>query len=83
MKRRKVRGTGESCKAEVDWEVFLQSDATVDALIDFIEERTNCFEMRKACRPVDCKQQCDRIRTLGNYTCRKKARSFLRQHYTW
>ncbi len=83
MKRRKPRGTGEDCKTEVQWDVFLQSDAAVDALIDFIEERSNSLELKKACPSPECKRECDRIRTLGNYGSRKKGRTFLRQHYTW
>ncbi len=74
---------GPRCNVAINWDVFLHSRATVDALIDFIEERKNNRELWAACRPEKCRREIDRMRVLGNSESRKRARRFLSQHYTW
>lgn len=68
---------------EIDWEVFLDDPSSVDALIDFIEGNTNNRELLSACRDKTCKPEIDRMRRLGNYESRDRARKFLSQYYTW
>lgn len=74
---------GADRNVEVDWEVFLHSGATVDALIDFIEGRKNNRELSTACRNAKCRKEVDRMRVLGNFESRRQARDFLSQYYTW
>ncbi len=68
---------------DVDWEVFLTSDKSVDALIHFIEGQTNNQQLRAACPSEVCRREVDRMRRLGNYESRERARKFLSQHYSW
>ncbi len=68
---------------EIDWEVFLQNDKTVDALIHFIEGESNNQELRAACNSHDCRCEVDRMRRLGNFESRDRARKFLCQYYSW
>lgn len=68
---------------KINWDVFLQSGSIVDALIEFIEGRTNNRELRAACRSEKCESEIDRMRVLGNHESRQQARQFLSQHYTW
>jgi len=70
-------------KVEVDWEVFLENDKLVDALIQFIEGESNNQQLRAACRTEECRTEVDRMRRLGNYESRERARKFLSQHYSW
>ena len=74
---------GPDVNVTIDWEVFLESGAMVDALIDFIEERSNHAKFLAACRSKACKREACRMRVLGNYKSREQARQFLRKHYTW
>lgn len=74
---------GADRNVAVDWEVFLENDATVDALIEFIEGFKNNRELSAACRNAKCRQEVDRMRVLGNYESRNRARQFLSQYYTW
>lgn len=68
---------------EIDWEVFLQNDRTVDALIYFIEGESNNQQLRAACTSEDCRQEVDRMRRLGNFESRERAKKFLGQYYSW
>ncbi len=68
---------------DVDWDVFLTSDKSVDALIQFIEGQTNNQQLRAACASEVCRREVDRMRRLGNYESRERARKFLSQHYSW
>ena len=68
---------------EVDWDVFLKSGQTVDSLIQFIEGESNNQQLRAACDSEDCRREVDRMRRLGNYESRERARKFLSQHYSW
>jgi len=68
---------------EVDWSVFLESDRTVDALIEFIEGERNNHELRDACSSEECMREIDRMRRLGNHASRDRARAFLSQYYSW
>ena len=67
----------------IDWELFLQSGRTVDALIDFIEGHKDNQKLRAACRSEACRRELDRMRVLGNYKSRQQAERFLRRYYTW
>lgn len=68
---------------EIEWEVFLADEKTVDALIHFIEGESNNQELRSACGSEACRREVDRMRRLGNYASRERAKKFLSQHYTW
>lgn len=68
---------------DVDWEVFLKNDKSVDALIQFIEGETNNQQLRAGCGSEDCRREVDRMRRLGNYESRERARKFLTQYYSW
>ena len=68
---------------EIDWEVFLQNDKTVDALIHFIEGESNNQQLRTACNSDQCRCEVDRMRRLGNFESRDRARKFLSQYYSW
>ncbi len=70
-------------RVEIQWEVFLENRKTVDALIQFIEGQSNNQQLRTACPSAGCQQAVDRMRRLGNYESRERARRFLREHYTW
>jgi hypothetical protein len=74
---------GADRNVQVDWDVFLQNDAAVDALIEFIEGRKNNRQLSAACRNAACRQEVDRMRVLGNFESRRQAEKFLRQYYTW
>lgn len=80
---RKVKNAYCNPKVVVDWEVFLEKERTVDALIQFIEGHSNNQQLRKACHSEACRREVDRMRRLGNYESRERARKFLSQHYTW
>jgi len=68
---------------EIDWEVFLRNDKTVDALIHFIEGESNNQQLRANCDSDVCRQEVDRMRRLGNFESRERARKFLSQYYSW
>lgn len=68
---------------EVDWDVFLTNDKSVDALIQFIEGEWNNQQLRAGCGSEDCRHEVDRMRRLGNYESRERARRFLSQYYSW
>lgn len=80
---RKVKNAYCNPKVDVDWEVFLTSQRAVNALIRFIEGESNNQQLRKACTSEACRREVDRMRCLGNYESRERARKFLSQHYTW
>lgn len=79
----KVKNAYCNPKVDVDWEVFLVNQRTVNALIQFIEGESNNQQLRKACSSEACRREVDRMRRLGNYESRERARKFLRQYYTW
>ncbi len=74
---------GSEINTVVDWDVFLEDDAAIDGLIDFIEERANNRELWAACGTAACKTEVDRMRALGNWKSRSQARKFLSQYYSW
>ena len=83
MAKKKKRKPRRKPDVEITWDVFLESAASVDALIEFIEENTNNRELWSACRSKTCRSEIDRMRCLGNFESRSRARRFLRQYYTW
>lgn len=68
---------------QIQWEVFLEWNHSVDALIRFIEGESNNRQLRAACGSEVCRREVDRMRRLGNYESRERARKFLSQYYSW
>jgi len=52
-------------------------------LIRFIEGDSNNQQLRIACGSEDCRREVDKMRRLGNYESRERARKFLSQYYSW
>ncbi len=74
---------GPDVNVTIDWDVFLESGRMIDALIEFVEERTNHAAFLASCRSEACRREACRMRVLGNYKSREQARRFLQKHYTW
>ena len=79
----KVKNAYCNPNVEINWEVFLENGRTVDALILFIEGDSNNQELRMGCHSEECRREVDRMRRLGNYESRERAKKFLSQHYSW
>ena len=80
---RKAKNAYCNLNVSVNWEVFLKNDKTVNALIRFIEGDSNNQQLRVACGSEDCRGEVDKMRRLGNYESRERARKFLSQYYSW
>lgn len=70
-------------QVEIQWDVFLGNNKTVNALIHFIKGESNNQELRAACRSDACRREVDRMRRLGNHESRERARNFLSKYYSW